>query len=172
MKHKTNQESEMETVMEIINQAGGFARFQEQPLCIENGEHPLLLAQYSGKSGVGGADVVRRAIVALCTCSCRFSLRLSASDSQAVRMPATARKSVHISGPQSAQAGSPGSCDHRRDCCEIPTIPRVRIVDQKSKTICGPHSPQTAALINSLNYIHARPSTRCIRLSRAASSAD
>ena len=49
----------MHTVMEIINAGGGFARFKEQPLCIENGEHPLLLAQYCGQSGVGGADVVR-----------------------------------------------------------------------------------------------------------------
>ena len=49
----------MDTLREIIEITGGFARFKEQPLCIENGEQPLLLAQYCGQSGVGGADVVR-----------------------------------------------------------------------------------------------------------------
>ena len=62
----------MQTVQEMIEITGGFARFKQEPLFIENGEHPLLLVQHCGRSGVGGADVVR-------------VLRMEAVDDQLIR---------------------------------------------------------------------------------------
>jgi hypothetical protein len=49
----------METVQEIISISGGFARLKKEPIKISNGEHPPLVIQYLGKTGVGAADYLR-----------------------------------------------------------------------------------------------------------------
>jgi hypothetical protein len=49
----------MQTVQEIITKSGGFMRLKERPIKISNGEHPPLVIQYLGKTGVGAADYLR-----------------------------------------------------------------------------------------------------------------
>ena len=49
----------METVQAIIEKTGGFELLKHRPLRIENGEHPPLVIQYLGKTGVGAVDYLR-----------------------------------------------------------------------------------------------------------------
>ncbi len=49
----------METVQQIIAKSGGFARLKRKPIKVENGEHPPLVIQYLGKTGVGAVDYLR-----------------------------------------------------------------------------------------------------------------
>ena len=49
----------MKTVQAIIEKTGGFALLKRRPLRIDNGEHPPLVIQYLGKTGVGAVDYLR-----------------------------------------------------------------------------------------------------------------
>ena len=49
----------MKTVQAIIEKTGGFALLKRRPLRIDNGEHPPLVNQYLGKTGVGACDYLR-----------------------------------------------------------------------------------------------------------------
>ena len=49
----------MEMVQAIIEKTGGFARLKQRPIRIDNGEHPVLVIQYLGKTGVGAVDYLR-----------------------------------------------------------------------------------------------------------------
>ena len=49
----------MQTVQAIIQKTGGFARLKRRPLRIDRGEHPSLVIQYLGKTGVGACDYLR-----------------------------------------------------------------------------------------------------------------
>jgi hypothetical protein len=49
----------MQTVQAIIEKTGGFARLKRRPIRINNGEHPALVIQYLGKTGVGAVDYLR-----------------------------------------------------------------------------------------------------------------
>jgi hypothetical protein len=49
----------MQTVQEIIAKSGGFSRLKSRPIKVSNGDHPPLVIQYLGKTGVGAADYLR-----------------------------------------------------------------------------------------------------------------
>jgi len=49
----------MQTVQAMIEKTGGFARLKRRPLRIDNGEHPSLVIQYLGRTGVGAVDYLR-----------------------------------------------------------------------------------------------------------------
>jgi hypothetical protein len=49
----------MQTVQAMIEKTGGFARLKRRPIRIDNGEHPSLVIQYLGKTGVGAVDYLR-----------------------------------------------------------------------------------------------------------------
>ena len=49
----------MKTVQAIIEKTGGFALLKRRPLRIDNGDHPPLVIQYLGKTGVGAVDYLR-----------------------------------------------------------------------------------------------------------------
>jgi hypothetical protein len=56
---KTKREKQIQTVQEIIEKSGGFARLKRRPIKITNGDHPPLVIQYLGKTGVGAVDYLR-----------------------------------------------------------------------------------------------------------------
>jgi ABC-type histidine transport system ATPase subunit len=49
----------MVTVQAIFEKFGGFTRLKRIPIRIDNGDHPALVIQYPGKTGVGACDYLR-----------------------------------------------------------------------------------------------------------------